>query len=133
MKNKLIIFGMIALLTGMVSCFLPTHDEPENNNKIDIKGSLTNGDMKNPNIEALWKEKTVYVMFYDDLGECVISISDAKEHCVFRDTVQTCSCDPVSFYMGDQPLGRYHLVISDGTDTAEGWFTHFRFFTIKSR
>jgi hypothetical protein len=28
--------------------------------------------------------------------------------------------------MGDQPVSRYHLVISNGIEKAEGWFNNFR-------
>ena len=98
----------------------------DDKDKIDIKGSLSNGDMRHPNIEAGYWGKTVYVYFHDYLGECVVSISNRQDHVVFCDTVTSGYDTGTRFYMGDQPLGRYHLVISNGTDEAEGWFNNFR-------
>ena len=126
MKNKHLIttIGLVALSVLAFSCSKIV--EPDDKNKIDIKGSLMNGDMKNPNIEAGLIEKTVYVWFNEDMGECVVSISDFKDQIVFCDTILTDSNTTARYYMGDQPLGRYHLVISDGDDKAEGWFIMHR-------
>lgn len=129
MNNKhLSFFFVLFIVWTATSC----SKEPNINNlnddknKIDIKGSLMNGDMKNPNIEAGLIEKTVYVWFNEDMGECVVSISDFKDQIVFCDTILTDSNTTARYYMGDQPLGRYHLVISDGDDKAEGWFIMHR-------
>ena len=35
--------------------------------------------------------------------------------------------------MGDEPLNRYHLVINNGTDEAEGWFFNFRFAAVRPK
>jgi hypothetical protein len=35
--------------------------------------------------------------------------------------------------MGDQPLSRYHLVISNGTDEAEGWFNNFKIVAVRPK
>ena len=98
----------------------------DDKDKIDIKGSLSNGDMRHPSIEAGYWGKTVHVYFHDYLGECVVSISNRQNHVVFCDTVTTGYNTGTRFYMGDQPLSRYHLVISNGTDEADGWFNNFR-------
>lgn len=100
--------------------------------KIDIKGSLMNGDMKNPNIEATFSEKTLCVKFYDDLGECIISVSDKLDSVVFCDTVQTYYDASYRYYMGDQPLGRYRLHITNGIHGAEGWFYNYRIVAVSA-
>ena len=103
-----------------------TNNLIDDKDKIDIKGSLSNGDMRYPNIEAGYWGKTVYVYFHDYMGECVVSISNRQNHVIFCDTVTSGYDTGTRFYMGDQPLGRYHLVISNGMDEAEGWFNNFR-------
>ena len=129
MKNRTLIFVIIAIFAFIASS---CKKEPTGNSligddkKIDIKGTLMNGDMKNPNIEAGYWGKTVYVYFHEELGDCEVSISNTQGNVVFRDTIDTYPYASVRYYMGDLPLGRYHLVISDGTDKAEGWFHNFR-------
>ena len=129
MKSKILAFTSAVIIAFMaISCM----KEPTNNSliddkdKIDIKGSLSNGDMRHPNIEAGYWGKTVYVYFHDYMGECVVSISNRQDHVIFCDTVTSGYNTGTRFYMGDQPLGRYHLVISNGIEKAEGWFNNFR-------
>ena len=129
MKSKILAFTSAVIIAFMaISCM----KEPTNNSliddkdKIDIKGSLSNGDMRHPNIEAGYWGKTVYVYFHDYMGECVVSISNRQNHVIFCDTVTSGYNTGTRFYMGDQPLGRYHLVISNGIEKAEGWFNNFR-------
>ncbi len=128
MKTKhLSLFAVlfVALITASCKKFEPT-DLIDDKDKIDIKGSLSNGDMRHPNIEAGYWGKTVYVYFHDYLGECVVSISNRQDHVIFCDTVTSGYNTGTRFYMGDQPLSRYHLVISNGIEKAEGWFNNFR-------
>ncbi|MBR4391076.1 MAG: hypothetical protein IKT08_03100 [Bacteroidales bacterium] len=131
MKYKSLTIHLIVVAT-LMSMVLSCTKEPfdpsfiDDKNKIDIKGSLSNGDMKNPNIEAGYWGKTVYVYFHDYMGECVVSISDQQDEILFSDTMDTHPEAATRFYMGDQPLGRYHLVISNGTDEADGWFNNYR-------
>jgi hypothetical protein len=134
MKTKhLSLVSALCILLIAVSC----SKVPEYNSligdkdKIDIKGSLSNGDMRRPNIEAGYWGKTVYVYFHDYMGECVVSISNRQDHVIFCDTVTSGYDTGTRFYMGDQPLGRYHLVISNGTDEAEGWFNNFRIVVVR--
>ena len=128
MKNRTLIFVIIAIFAFIASS---CKKEPTGNSligddkKIDIKGTLMNGDMKNPNIEAGYWGKTVYVYFHEELGDCEVSISNSQGNVVFCDTIDTYPYASVRYYMGDQPLGRYHLTISDGTNEAEGWFNNF--------
>lgn len=129
MKNKILALSIIAIFAFVAtSCKkeVTTNSLIGDDKKIDIKGSLMNGDMKNPNIEAGYWGKTVYVYFHEELGNCEISISNAQGNTVFCDTIDTYPYASVRYYMGNQPLGRYHLTISNGIDKAEGWFNNFR-------
>ena len=129
MKTKyLSLFAVlfVALITASCRKEPNTNDLIDDKDKIDIKGSLSNGDMRYPNIEAVYRGKTVYVYFHEYMGECVVSISNRQNHVIFCDTVPSGYNTGTRFYMGDQPLSRYHLVISNGTDKAEGWFNNFR-------
>ena len=135
MKAKRIIPIIISALLVVSSC-MKQYDHNsliDDKNKIDIKGSLSNGDMRHPNIEAGYWGKTVYVYFHDYLGECVVSISNKQNHVIFCDTVTTGYDTETRFYMGDQPLSRYHLVISNGTDEAEGWFNNFKIVVVRPK
>lgn len=135
MKNRTLIFVIIAIFAFIASS---CKKEPTGNSligddkKIDIKGTLMNGDMKNPNIEAGYWGKTVYVYFHEELGDCEVSISNSQGNVVFCDTIDTYPYASVRYYMGDQPLGRYHLSISDGTHEAEGWFNNFRLVVVQT-
>ncbi len=128
---SLITFAIVALI--VTSC----RKEPGTNNliddkdKIDIKGSLSNGDMRHPNIEAGYLGKTVYVYFHDYMGYCTVTLSNAQDSILFQEETPTHPNASVRYYMGDLPLGRYHLAISDGTDEAEGWFNNFRIVAVK--
>ena len=129
MKNKILVFILTTILVIIASSCKkgPTINSLiGDDKKIDIKGSLSNGDMRHPNIEAGYWGKTVYVYFHDYMGECVVSISNRQNHVIFCDTVTSGYNTGTRFYMGDQPLGHYHLVISNGIEKAEGWFNNFR-------
>lgn len=131
MKTKYLIIAvsLIVLSVSMFSC--KKENPPDDKNKIDIKGTLMNGDMKSSNIVATYFEKALCVRFYDRLGACTISISNRADSVVFCDTVNTYYSASYWYYFYDQPLDRYHLVISDGTDEAEGWFNTFRIVAVK--
>ena len=129
MKTKylsLIAILFATLITASCSKKPDPTDLIDDKDKIDIKGSLSNGDMRYPNIEAGYWGKTVYVYFHEYMGECVVSISDRQNQVIFCDTVTSGYNTGTRFYMGDQPLSRYHLVISNGIEKAEGWFNNFR-------
>lgn len=121
----------VALITASCHKGPSPTDLIDDKDKIDIKGSLSNGDMRYPNIEAGYWGKTVYVYFHEYMGECVVSISNRQDHVVFCDTVISGYNIETRFYMGDQPLSRYHLVISNGTNKAEGWFNNFRVVAVR--
>ena len=129
MKTKylsLIATLFIALIATSCSKHPDITDLIGDKDKIDIKGSLSNGDMRNPNIEAGYIGKTVYVYFHDYMGVCTVTISNTQDSIIFSQEQPTFPYAEVRFFMGELPLGRYHLVISDGTDEAEGWFNNFR-------
>jgi len=134
MKTKhLSIFAVLFVTLITASC----RKEPSPNNfiddkdKIDIKGTLSNGDMRSPNIEAGYLGKTVFVYFHDYMGVCTVTVSNAQDSVLFREETPTHPYAEVRYFMGDQPLGRYHLVISNDTDKAEGWFNNFKLVAVK--
>ena len=129
MKTKylsLITILFVTLITASCKKEPNTNDLIDDKDKIDIKGSLSNGDMRSPNIEAGYLGKTVYVYFHDYMGVCTVTIRNAQNSVIFSQEQPTYPNAEVRYYMGDQPLSRYHLVISNGTDEAEGWFNNFR-------
>ena len=134
MKAKhlsLITFAIVALLVTSCHKGPSTNDLIDDKDKIDIKGSLSNGDMRHPNIEAGYLGKTVYVYFHDYMDYCTVTISNAQDSVLYCEETPTYPNAEVRYYMGDQPLGRYHLVISNGTDEAEGWFNNFRIVAVR--
>ena len=133
MKNKYLktILSLFALSVLMLSCSKSL--EPDDKNKIDIKGSMTNGDMRSPNIEAYMEGNTVWVYFYEDFGDCTISITSRDSSLVTRETIGTYEDASWRYFMGDEPLNRYHLFIDNGTDEAEGWFFNFRFAAVRPK
>ena len=136
MKNKYL-SSIVVLLVVLVAASCSKNNEYNeligDKDKIDIKGSLSNGDMRSPNIEAGYLGKTVYVYFHDYIGYCTVTVSNAQDSILFREETPTHPYAEVRYFMGDQPLGRYHLVISNGTDQAEGWFNNFRIVALKPK
>ncbi|MBQ6305700.1 MAG: hypothetical protein IJK78_03955 [Bacteroidales bacterium] len=136
MKTKhlsLITILFVTLITA--SCSKPYNPDSliDDKNKIDIKGSLSNGDMRSPNIEAYMEGNTVWVYFYEDFGDCTISITSRDSSLVTCETIGTYEDASWRYFMGDEPLNRYHLVINNGTDEAEGWFFNFRFAAVRPK
>ena len=134
MKTKLLIFSFTTIIAFMaVSCMKENtyNSLIGDKDKIDIKGSLMNGDMKRPNIEAGYFGKTLYVYFHDYMDYCTVTVSNAQDSVLFSEETPTYPNASVRYYMGDLPMGRYHLVISDGVNKAEGWFNNFRIVAVK--
>lgn len=90
--------------------------------KIDIKGSLTNGDMKHPNLEAWLLERTLYVMFNETIENSMILVFTSEGRVVYSRQVEKQYPGSVRIYMGDKPSDNYHLYITDGQKEAEGNF-----------
>ncbi len=134
MKKKLLALASVIIVAFIaVSCMKePTYYSLiGDKDKIDIKGSLMGGDMRSPNIEAGYLGKTVYVYFHEYMDYCTVTISNAQGVVLFSEKTPTYPNAEVRYYMGDLPLGRYHLVISNGTDEAEGWFNNFRIVAVR--
>ena len=133
MKNKhlIIVFSLKALSVLVLSCSKLV--VPDDKDKIDIKGSMTNGDMRSPNIEAYLELNTIWVQFHEDFGDCIVSITSRDGVLVVCDTIKTYSDASWRFYMGDEPLNRYHLVVTNGSDEAEGWFFNFRMAAVRPK
>ena len=136
MKNKYltVLFAVITVL-AVVSCSKPPafHSLINDKDKIDIKGSLSNGDMRSPNVEAGYFGKTLHVYFHDYMGYCAVSVNNRQDSVIFREEIPTYPNAEVRFFMGDKPLGRYHLVISNGTEQAEGWFNNYRIVAVRPK
>ena len=91
--------------------------------KVDIKGSLMNGDMKNPNIEAWLAGNTLYVQFNERVENCMILVSSyGNGRVVYSRQVETQYPGTVRIYMGNKPSGTYKLYITNGRESAEGRF-----------
>lgn len=134
MKNKhLLIISTLFITFIATSCMkeIEYNSLIGDKDKIDVKGSLMGGDMRHPNIEAGYLGKTVYVYFHDYMGYCTVTVSNAQDSVLFHEETPTYPNAEIRYFMGDQPLGRYHLVISDGIDEAEGWFNNFRIVAVK--
>jgi len=126
-----IIIGLLTLSILVGSC--KKVNETDDKNKIDIKSSMSNGDMRSPNIEAYMEGNTVWVYFYEDFGDCTISITSRDSSLVTCETIGTYEDASWRYFMGDEPLNRYHLIINNGTDEAEGWFFNFRFAAVRPK
>ena len=131
----LIITITLCIALFAVSCSKGPHVNNliDDKDKIDIKGSLMNGDMKNPNIEAGYIGKTLYVYFHDYMDVCTVTVSNTQDSVLFHEETPTYPYAEVRYYMGDLPLGRYHLVISNGIEEAEGWFNNFKIVAVKPK
>lgn len=119
------VLTLVAIMVASCSKEPSSHSLFGDDKKIDIKGSLANGDMRNPNVEAGYWNNTVYVFFHDFLGECIVNISNQHDEVLFADTLKTHPGATTRFFMEDFPNSRYHLVICNDTDKAEGWFKKY--------
>lgn len=91
--------------------------------KVDVKGSLMNGDMKNPNIEAWLANNTLYVQFNEPVENCTLLVSSSGNgRVVYSRQVATQYPGRVRVYMGNKPSGVYQLYITNGRESAVGSF-----------
>ena len=131
-KSLFIALSFMALV-GITSSCKKEPDPPEKN-KIDVKGTLMNGDMKHPTLEATFDDKTVKVVFLGEYGDCIVSVENWQDSVIFRVTVQTYPNVTTRFYMGDQRPGRYRLhIVNDIGEEAEGWFNNFKIVAVKPK
>ncbi|MBO6026475.1 MAG: DUF3244 domain-containing protein [Bacteroidales bacterium] len=92
--------------------------------KVDIKGSLMNGDMKHPNIQAWLIENTLYVQFNETIENCMVLVFTSSGRVVYSRQVETQYPGAVRVYMGNKPSGDYRLYLTNGYQEAEGWFSY---------
>jgi len=91
--------------------------------KVDIKGSLMNGDMKHPNIQAWLSENTLYVKFNETIENCMVLVSSYDNgRVVYSRQVDQQYPSTIRIYMGNKPSGRYRLYITNGRQEAQGGF-----------
>lgn len=90
--------------------------------KVDVKGSLMNGDMKSPNIESWLIDNILYVCFYETVENCMTLVTDNNGNLLFSRRMEKQYPCVVRVFMGNEPTGTYHLYITDGIKTAEGDF-----------
>ena len=136
MKVKTIAFILLSLVAlGTLSCskdpsidnyyslFMDSSSPNSGDDKkIDIKGSLTNGDMKHPNLEAWLSENTLYVKFNDTINNCMILVFTSGGRVVYSRQVEEQLPGSVRIYMGNKPSDTYRLYITNGRKEAEGNF-----------
>lgn len=133
--KDIIIILLLFVALGTTSCTKdPSFDDYHNiltdatspssgdDKKIDIKGSLTNGDMKHPNLEAWLSRNTLYIKFNDTIENCMILVFTSGGRLVFSRQVEKQYPGTVRIYMGDKPTDDYRLYITDGRKEAEGTF-----------
>lgn len=98
-------------------------DNQGDDKKVDIKGSLMNGDMKHPNIQAWLSENTLYVKFNETVENCMVLVSSYDNgRVVYSRQVDQQFPSTIRIYMGNKPSGRYRLYITNGRQEAEGGF-----------
>ena len=144
MKRKFLFLMLMTVLSlSIVSC----NKEPSNydlfynsihasshgeEKKVDIKGSLMNGDMRSPNIEVWLSGSTLYVCFYETIEECLMLVSAENGDLLFSRRMAKQYPSVVRVFMGSEPSGNYHLQITNGVDEADADF-HFENTTIKHK
>lgn len=134
MRTKILIFLSIIFLTVPASCkkvpeyYLYGNESTfiGDKDKIDVKGSLSNGDMKGSKLSVYYIGKTIYVYFHDYLEMCTVTITNSRDYKVFEEKLYAYPNAEVRCFMGDFSRDRYHITISDGTEEAEGWFNNYR-------
>ena len=90
--------------------------------KVDVKGSLMNGDMKNPNIAAKLIGSTLYIYYFETIENCMTLISAENGDVVFSRRMAKQYPTMVRVYLDNEAPGNYKLYITDGKKEAEGAF-----------
>jgi len=104
----------------------PTMDyvSGDDKNKIDLKGSLMEPDMKYDNIYAELVDKVVYVYFNETVENCLMTLSAENGDVLYARNMKKQFPATIRIFMENEPTGDYRLYITNGKDEASAWF-HF--------
>ena len=127
MKYKPLLLSILTVITLMlVSCEknkpMMQYVSGDDKNKIDLKGSLMEPDMKYDNIYAELVEKVVYVYFNEMVENCAMTLTAKNGDVLYARRVSKQQPTTLRIFMGDEPTGDYKLYITNGVDEASGWF-----------
>ena len=127
MKYKPLLLSILTVITLMlVSCeknkTMMQYVSGDDKNKIDLKGSLMEPDMKYDNIYAELVEKVVYVYFNEMVENCAMTLTAKNGDVLYARRVSKQQPTTLRIFMGDEPTGDYKLYITNGVDEASGWF-----------
>ena len=129
MKYKPLFLSVLTVVVLMfVSCekSRPTmaYVSGDDKNKIDLKGTLMEPDMRYDNIYAELVGKTVYVYFNETVEPCLITLSAENNDVLYARNVQKQYPATLRIFMENEPTGDYRLYITNGREEASAWF-HF--------
>ena len=129
MKYKPLLLSILTVITLMfISCeknkTMIEYVSGDDKDKIDLKGSMMQPDMKYDNIYAELVEKVVYVYFNETVENCAMTLTARSGDVLYARRVSKQQPATLRIYMGDEPTGDYKLYITNGVDEASGWF-HF--------
>lgn len=128
MKYKYIILVISLFLTFLFPSCSKSPGEPTTNDekKIDIKGSLSNGDMRRPNLEARLSGTFICIRFHADLDTCNVCLMNDINDVVpiYDQNIRTYRGLSLTIDLADQPSGWYVLSLSNGTDEASAQFRY---------
>jgi hypothetical protein len=96
----------------------------DDKDKIDLKGSMMQPDMKYDNIYAELVENVVYVYFNETVENCAMTLTTKTGDVLFARRVSKQQPATLRIYLGEEPTGDYKLYITNGVNEASGWF-HF--------
>jgi len=127
MKYKPLLLSILTVITLMlVSCeknkFMMEYVSGDDKDKIDLKGSMMQPDMKYDNIYAELVEKVVYVYFNETVENCAMTLTAKNGDVLYARRVSKQQPTTLRIFMGDEPTGDYKLYITNGVDEASGWF-----------
>ena len=129
MKYKLLLLSIFTVLALIfVSCEkrpLMQYVSGDDKDKIDLKGSMMQPDMKYDNIYAELVEKVVYVYFNETVENCAMTLTTKTGDVLFARRVSKQQPATLRIYLGEEPTGDYKLYITNGVNEASGWF-HFQ-------
>ena len=136
MKSKSFLIILLAIITLNITSCSKEPDYAEqlyksynanthgDDTKIDIKGSMTNGDMKRPNLAARLDGNILSIFFFEAVENCMVLITAENNDLLFSRRMSKQPIAVVQVFMGGEPTGDYHLYITNGFAAAEGDF-HF--------